>query len=308
MSDDEYDDEAEHDEHDEVGLTTEELDQAYEQGEDPGAYRFDDPAGEDTSDVVFLTKLWGATETLQVIGLTPTQGVTQQVADVRMPEPLVCTVYLQVSFAAGSGVIDLCTLTQQIGLGRTTVTQRRVFANQPDPSNDLTVTFQTVPMINLLANITINGSASPTSSQVIGTNPAFTLNLTIQVAPITRAKVTAEHKVWGMALPGEADSLDDELDTDIEPLQPTHDQRAMVELAVNQLQKRLGRRPAPGEVRAAVARMEARQARRAPQRRQPSALRQAFIQHTIATMRQRLGRPPSKAELRQELSRHQVPE
>ena len=293
-----------------VGLTTEELDQAYEQGDDPGGYRFDDTAGEDTSDVVFLTKLWGATETLQVVGITPTQGVTQQVADVRMPEPLVCTVYLQVSFAAGSGTIDLCTLTQQIGLGRTTVTQRKVFPNQPDPTNDLVVVFQTVPMINLLANITVNGSASPTSSQVIGTNPAFTLNLTIQVAPITRAKVTAEHKVWGMALPGEADSLDDELDTDMQPLLPEHDQRALVQLAVNQLQKRLGRRPAPGEVRAAVERMEARQARRAPPqpRREMSPLRQAFIQHTIAVMRQHLGRPPSKAELRAELAKHQVPE
>ncbi|HEV8549237.1 MAG TPA: hypothetical protein VGQ57_09415 [Polyangiaceae bacterium] len=295
------------------GVSVDDYDDIYEQGHDEGEYRFEDPEGEDTNNIVFLTKLWGSTVQLQIPGNTPTSGLSIQVADVRMPEPLVCSVYFQADFAAGQGTVIGLQLDSQVGLGRTTANERRIFPNQPVPTGSLIETFDHVPLITYLANVTVFGFADPGSTQTLpnpagggGSVPAFTLNLTIQVAPITRAKVTAEHQIWGMALPGEADELDDEMEKDLQPLEPTHDQRAVLQLVINQLQRRLGRRPSPGEVRAGVARMEARQERR--QQRQASPLRQAFIKHTIAVMRNRLGRPPSKAELREELSRHQVPE
>jgi hypothetical protein len=316
-SDDFHDDEELVPSDDIDGVSSDEYDDVGEQTHDEGEYRFDDPAGEDTSNIVFLTKLWGSSTQVQIVGfLSSSTGITVQVADVRMPEPLTCSVFFQAQFAAGQGSIDGLQLEQQIGLGRTTITKRWRTNSQPTPNDDLVQTFEFVPMITYLANVTIVGTASPTSTQFLpdpagggGSVPAFTLNLSIEVAPITRAKVTSTHERWGMALPGEADAMDDALRIPAPqpppaPPAPTHDQRALLQMVVNQLTKRLGRRPSPAEVRAALARMEVRRARR----NQPNPLRRAFIEHTIAVLTSRLGRKPSKDELRQELARSEVPE
>lgn len=307
---------------DEVGLEDEHDEQADDDGQP--TYRFDAEGGENTSDIGFLTKLWGSSTPLQIIGTTPTSGVSAQVADVRMPEPLVCTVYFQAEFSGGAGTIQALTLNLHAGLGRTTVNRSLSFLGQPAPGNGLEFTIPFLPMVNLLVDVVVLGFAAPGSPEVVNGVPAFTLTLTLQAAPLNRAHFQQEMKSFGMALPGEADSLDDELERDLEPSVPAVEiitsaepspANRLIEQTIAALTSRLGRRPTKPEVRLALARIDARRARRQgappiPQRRAaaaPSPQRRAFVQQVIGILKMQLGRPPTKQELRAALAGFEVP-
>jgi len=307
---------------DEVGLEDEHDEQSDDDG---GTYRFDNEGGENTSDVGFLTKLWGSSTPLQIIGVTPTSGVSAQVADVRMPEPLTCAVYFQAEFTGGAGTVQALTLNLHAGLGRTTVNRSLSFLGQPAPGNGLELTIPFLPMVNLLADVVVLGFAAPGSPEVVNGFPAFTLTLTLQAAPLNRAHFAQEMKSFGMSLPGEADELDNELERDLEPSVPAREiittaepspGNRLIEQTIAALTQRLGRRPTKPEVRLALARMDARRARRQgappiPQRRLPdrtaSPQRRAFVQQVIGILKMQLGRPPSKDELRAALASFEVP-
>jgi len=210
-------------------------------------------------------------------------STSQQLAQVTLPEPAVCSIYFQASASindpalASVGTFSL-NLTQ--GLGRVSVPRSIDFAGQPSFDSDLEFTIPFIPLHALQAEVQCIGDLSPGGS--------ITIQVYLVLSPLTRIPQQQQKLKFGMALPGEADALDDELLENLEGDAPTvadimgqeaqhrvqgddgdddgddEPQAApawMMDL-VDALTKRLGRAPNRQELRAAVERMRARQARR----------------------------------------------
>lgn len=230
------------------------------------------------------TWTWGSSAT---ISLSPTLGhsVSAQLAQVTLPEPAVCTIYMQATARITNPNVTSIgefTLNLNQGIGRVTIPRQVTFAGQPSVNSPLEWTMPFVPLHALAVDVECTGDFLDLSGGEID------IQIFLLVSPITRIPMAGKME-FGMALPGEADALDDELRTDLEDESPTTqevmsqeaDHRVhgdagdddggdepqgapawMLEL-VDALGARLGRAPTRSELRRAVARLRERQARRA---------------------------------------------
>lgn len=163
-----------------------------------------------------LTRMWGSSTRIGFDSSGVNTFKPFQVADVRLPEACVVSMYFQVeviSPASVAGVVNSLNLELIIGLGLTVARRTISFAGVPVIGSPLQVTIPYQPAANVLAQVSANASAS---------TPGETLELlcTLQVSPLARMPVVKEPLKFGMALPGEADALDDELVADLEQQHP----------------------------------------------------------------------------------------
>lgn len=227
---------------------------------------------------------WGSSANL--ISTKDGVAVGAQLAAVNLPEPTVCTLYFQTRITrdttpVGSGTIQVFTLNLFQGVGRVTVPRQISFAAQPAKVQPIEFTLQFVPLHALQVNITQTAAGIPgIGSWELETETYLVL------APLTRiAQPKAEQMKFGMALPGEADSIDDDLRDELEAESPTVAEimrqdieepssrggqyeppptqaGSLVGEIIAQLTERLGRPPNRAEAEAAVSRVQARLARR----------------------------------------------
>lgn len=251
--------------------------------------------GAPTGSGVSPTWTWGSSAT--VLGDTTSGfGVVRtsaQLAQVSLPEPAVCTFYLQATFRATDILNDsvlALTVNLNTGLGRVTVPRQMTFALQPAINSPLEITIPFIPLHTLNVDVEVafvKNSVDPTFMLAV--------DIYFEIAPITRIPQSIQKLQFGMALPGEADDLDDELQEDLEAEGPTaaaavaegrrrvdgsndqaeeeqpDDDQADDEPApqvppwllqlVDQLTQRYGRQPTKPELRAAVERMKVRRKR-----------------------------------------------
>lgn len=228
------------------------------------------------------TWTWGSSTS---ISLSPTLGskIAAQLAQVTLPEPAVCSLYMQATARVTNPdvtSVGAFTLNLNQGIGRVTIPRQVTFAGQPSDQSPLEWTMPFVPLHALNVDVECTGDFRDSTGGQID------IQIYLLVSPITRIPMAGKME-FGMSLPGEADALDDELREDLEDESPTtqevmsneadhrvhgdddddggeEPQQApawMLEL-VDALGKRLGRAPTRKELRAAVARMRERAARR----------------------------------------------
>lgn len=231
------------------------------------------------------TWMWGSSGALQLVFPGSTSNIaTAQLAQVTLPEPAVCSLFLEAFLSTSVPTLSLAEFTVNLfqGLGRVTIPRRVTFAGQPSSLAPLQWTLPFIPLHTLNIDVECTGQ---------GTGPGeIDVQVYLVVAPITRIPQQQQKLNFGMALPGEADALDDELREDLEDESPTTqevmsqeaDHRVhgdasedddedddtpqqvpawMLEL-VDKLSQRLGRVPTRKELRGAVRRMRERAARR----------------------------------------------
>lgn len=163
-----------------------------------------------------LTRMWGNSTRLAY----DTSGVNTfkpfQVGDVRLPEACVCTIYFQcevISPASVAGVVHSLNLELIIGLGLTVSRRTISWAGMPGIGTPLQFTLPYQPSASVMATVSANAGS-------LTSNETFELLATLQVSPLARMPVHKEPLKFGMALPGEADALDDELVADLEQQHP----------------------------------------------------------------------------------------
>jgi len=234
---------------------------------------------------------WGSSGTINFdLSGQPGQAVaaSSQLAQISLPEPAVCSFYLQASFFASSPIddyINILTVNLLEGIGRVTVPRQISFNHQPAMSGPLefTVPFIPVHALQVQVDAQLNHSSE---------DPAATarVELYFVLSPLTRIPQEIQKLQFGMGLPGEADDLDDELRGELEAEGPTvaqmmgegrqqvdasspeeqaddapHIQRSPPWLLtlIDQMTRRLGREPTRPELARAVRKVRARIARRA---------------------------------------------
>lgn len=233
------------------------------------------------------TWTWGSSAS---ITLSRVLGVASsaQLAQIQLPEPAVCSVYFQVAMVRNTDPANISVqsfvLNLSQGLGRVTIPRQIAFDSQPSDLGPLEYTLPFLPMhaLNVDCSAFMN-TLDPNTDGEIG------LQIYLVVAPITRIPQKIQKLTFGMALPGEADAMDDELRQDLEEESPTvqeimgqeanhrvhgtdeleepeHEEPQgapawMLDL-VDALSQRLGRAPTRAELGRAVQRVQQRQARR----------------------------------------------
>ena len=233
------------------------------------------------------TWTWGSSA---MVSLSPTLGLrnSTQLAQVSLPEPAVCSVYFEATARITNPAvtsIGVLTINLNQGVGRVTIPRQMSFAGQPSNLAQLQVTIPFLPLHSLNVDVEVTGDFP-----IVG-GGEIDVQMFLVVTPITRIPQKIQELQFGMATPGEADALDDELLENLEGEAPSvaeimgqeADQRVhgdagagddddggdepqgapawMLDL-VDALSARLGRAPKRSELRAAVTRMRERQARK----------------------------------------------
>jgi hypothetical protein len=210
-------------------------------------------------------------------------GTSAQLMQVTLPEPAVCSVYFQASMTTSDpgNTLQLLSVNLNEGVGRVTVIREVTFLSQPAINSPLEFTLPFVPVNALNVDVLVTGSF------LTGSGPqTIDVDMTMILSPITRIPQKEQKLTFGMAMPGEADALDDELRSELEAEGPTAAATVMhahgeaheddepepddqvervppwVMLLIKQLERRLGRPPSLPELRRAVQRRQARTARR----------------------------------------------
>lgn len=238
-----------------------------------------------TQTAVNPTWTWGSSALLSLGNAVGADNSTQ-LAQVTLPEPAVCSLYMQAVATSSSPDISVGAFTLNLsqGLGRVTIPRQVTFAGQPSVGGPLEWTLPFIPLHALQVDVECTGDfRNDTPGQL-------DIQIYFVIAPITRIPQKIQKLQFGMALPGEADALDDELLENLEGDAPTvseimgneaehrihgegdddddggDDPQAapawMLDL-VDALTQRLHRAPTRAELRKAVDRMRERQARRA---------------------------------------------
>lgn len=238
---------------------------------------------------------WGSSATIDIptTNAGTTVSASAQVAQVSLPEPAVCSFYVQATWRGTSplDVVRVFTVNLSEGIGRVTVPRQVSFQFQPAINAPLEFTLPFVPVHALQVNV-------EASVDIVSEDPAghVFIDVYFVLSPITRIPQQQQKLAFGMALPGEADDMDDELRQDLEAEGPTardavmqgrrrvdasndheegegededeeegEDERpqppAWLLTVVDQLTRRYGRKPTMPELRAAVTRLRARRAR-----------------------------------------------
>jgi hypothetical protein len=242
------------------------------------------------------TWTWGSSASVRITnanapGPAPqfARTVTTQLAQISLPEPAVCSVYFQAVVRSfhPTDVINTLTLNLLEGIGRVTVPRQVVYLAQPAITMPLEVTLPFVPVHALNVNIELDVQLNNAANSLVEVDCHFILS------PLTRIPQKEQLLAFGMALPGEADSLDDEMVAELETEGPTV-QAAVLETMrvegqegdelegddgpdelegvarhpawlldlVEALAERLQRNPTRDELRAAIARRQGRRRRR----------------------------------------------
>lgn len=196
-----------------------------------------------------------------------------QLAQVQLPEPAVCSIYFQASFSAVAqfpSVMRTFTLNLLEGVGRVTVPRQISFQFQPSTLSPLEFTLPWVPLHALQVDV-------EATLDVLSEDPGDTaaLQIYLVLSPLTRMQNAPQKLDFGMAEPGEADEMDEELRGNLEDESPSV--QAIME------QERLdgmGETAPPIDV-------EGEEVEAAP----------AWLLDLVDVMTQRLGRPPKRREL-----------
>lgn len=233
---------------------------------------------------------WGSSARLEMGASKPNVQSTQ-LAQVSLPEPAVCTLYIQAAMDTNlpnAARVGTFTLNLTEGVGRVAVPRQISFNAQPSINGPLEFTREFVPVHSLQVDVSCTAQFD---------DPAALLNIQMYfvLSPLTRIPQQIQKLQFGMGLPGEADDLDDELraeletegptvaqmmgqergpedasspteqtDDDEEPDEPPAVRRAPAWLLtlVDHMTRRLGREPTRAELARAVKRVRARMARR----------------------------------------------
>jgi hypothetical protein len=239
---------------------------------------------------------WGSSATINFDLSQPGTTVlnSAQLAQVSLPEPAVCSIYIQAGFLTNNpgNVIRTFTLNLTEGVGRVAVPRQITFQFQPALNAPLEFTLPFVPVHALQVN-------AEATLDVLSEEPTDTaaLEMYFVLSPLTRIPQQIQKLQFGMAMPGEADDLDDELSGELEAEgpsvveamregrqnvdgsspeevdpypQPDPDEPEQVERApawlmtlIDQMAQKLGRTPTRPELARAVQRLKVRRARRA---------------------------------------------
>ncbi len=163
------------------------------------------------------TWTWGSSSTLLLSNATA-NNASAQLAQVSLPEPAVCSLYLQAKVRdivnPEATRIGTFTVNLSQGLGRVTVPRQVSFSNQPSVNGPLEWTLPFVPLHALQVDVTATALFdSPESS--------IELQLYFVLSPLTRIPQKEQKLVFGMGLPGEADDIDDDLAGELEAEGPS---------------------------------------------------------------------------------------
>lgn len=222
---------------------------------------------------VLSSWMWGSSSRLTLLSSTVFgQQFSGQLLQVSLPEPAVCSLYLQATIVRQTNplsAVGALTLNLLEGVGRVTVPRSLTFLGQPAPGAPLELTLPFVPVHAL--NVELVG----TLGGVFVPGDELEIQAYCVLSPLTKvggdkAGVPLQ---FGMALPGEADSLDDDMRQDVEPDQDEAEEQ----------------------------REEDEHADQDDQEDEPSPLEQrqaAFLMRVHDRMKERLGRPPTTLELR----------
>lgn len=167
------------------------------------------------------TWTWGSSAIIRLQS-QPTSSV--QLAQISLPEPAVCSIYLQarVIFNADArDVVQAFTVNLIQGVGRVAVPRTLTFQGQPAVTGPLELTIPWVPLHALQVNIEAVGL-------FFSGAPDLQIETYMILSPLTRIPQKEQQLAFGMATPGEADDLDDGLREELEAEGPTV-QRAMAE-------------------------------------------------------------------------------
>ncbi len=227
---------------------------------------------------------WGSSA--KCISTLSNLSASAQLAQVSLPEPAVCTLYFQTTITRSTNsaaTIKVFTLNLLQGIGRVTVPRQISFAAQPALSQPIEFTLPWVPLHALQVNVSQVCNGLSVATDELETETYLVL------APLTRIAIPkSEQMKFGMALPGEADSLDDDMRDELEAEAPTvaeimgremtgeiepepepdpepppmSAEGSIVSQIIAELTERLGRVPTRAEAKAAVARVQARLSRR----------------------------------------------
>jgi hypothetical protein len=228
---------------------------------------------------------WGASAKLLTTQALVGKSVSTQLAQVSLPEPAVCSLYFQTTITRASefASVKVFTLNLVQGVGRVAVPRQISFVAQPSLHSPIEFTIPFVPLHALQVNI-------EQICDFVGIgNDELETETYLVLAPITRIDDKHQKIRFGMAMPGEADEMDDELraelegeaptvvevmeadhsgandevdDVDDEPPQGTTQAGSIVAQIIAELTRKLGRPPKRHEAQAAVQRVQARLARR----------------------------------------------
>lgn len=219
---------------------------------------------------------WGASAKLLTTQALVGKSVSIQLAQVSLPEPAVCSLYFETRITRASqfASVKVFTLNLVQGVGRVAVPRQISFIGQPSLTSPIEFTIPFVPLHALNVNI----------EQIcdfvgIGTDELETETYLV-LSPLTRMADKYQKIRFGMALPGEADSLDDDLREELEAEAPT-----VAEI--------MGREAEPPT---------ARGGQYEPARTQAGSI----VAEVIAQLTERLGRPPTRPEAEQALQRVQA--
>lgn len=234
---------------------------------------------------------WGSSATINFdLSGEPGQAVaaSAQLAQIALPEPAVCSFYLQATFFASvprDDYINIFVVNLLEGIGRVTVPRQIAFNHQPANRGPLEFTLPFVPVHALQVNVEaqLNHSSEDPNAQA-------RVECYFVLSPLTRIPQQIQKLQFGMAMPGEADDLDDELSGELEAEGPSvveamTEGRQQVDASspeevdpyaqpdverspawmlalVDALARKLGREPTRDELGRAVRRIRQRQARR----------------------------------------------
>ncbi len=257
--------------------------------DDGGGHEVGAMQGATSATAVSPSWTWGSTTTVTLASPTPALfffGQSQQLAQVSLPEPAVCSIYFQADVTADkpTNVLRVFNIRFSQGVGRTTVIREISYLNQPAPLAPLEVTLPFMPLHALQVDVVAGADFGPGGGQI-------DVNVSLILTPLTRIPQKAQKLAFGMAMPGEADDLDDELSGEFEaegpsvieamregrgpddgssPQERDHRPEPQVERSpawlltlVDQMTRKLGRQPTRPELARAVRRLRQRVARRA---------------------------------------------
>lgn len=232
---------------------------------------------------------WGSSASVEVTNATapgpPPQSarvVTAQLAQISLPEPAVCSIYFQATVESNfiDDVVQVLTLNLLEGIGRVTVPRQISFLAQPAPGAPLEFTIPFVPVHALQADISVQVRLNNAAGSLVRVQTYFVLS------PLTRIPQKIQELQFGMALPGEADDLDDELRGELEAEGPTV-QQVMAQSYLNGDDSEGGHIDVQGEE------VEAPEVEGAP----------PWMMRLVDALEERHGRPPTRSELRQAVQR-----
>jgi hypothetical protein len=237
---------------------------------------------------------WGSSATIVIPGnaeIGQTIRNSAQLAQVSLPEPAVCSIYCQASLDVTDILDSVRTFTLNLyeGVGRVTVIRQVTFQFQPAVNAPLEFTLPFVPLHALQVDCELavdHVSEEPTNR--------IAVEVFMVLSPLTRIPQKIQKLQFGMAMPGEADDLDDELRGELEAEGPSvaqmmgedrqpgdasspeepdphpdpddapHVERhpAWLMTLIDHMTRRLGRQPTRPELAKAVQRVRQRVARR----------------------------------------------